>query len=194
MSATGRSDVRLKNDAYYTPAWCVHALLREVRLPPGRWLEPAAGEGAIIRAVTEVMDGVEWYAAEVRKEACKVLYSLDVPTEERDWLKPLSIVYGLEPRVDVVITNPPYSLAMEFIQRAFKVTNGPVVMLLRLPFLASQKRAAFFREHAPDIYILPKRPSFTSKGSDATDYAWFVWPSRIPRAEGRVKVLEASNC
>jgi len=33
------------------------------------------------------------------------------------------------------------------------------------------------------MFVLSKRPSFTGKGTDATDYAWFVWDKtdRIPR-------------
>ena len=25
------------------------------------------------------------------------------------------------------------------------------------------------------LHVLSKRPSFTGKGTDATDYAWYVW-------------------
>jgi hypothetical protein len=46
MSATNRGAVRRADDYYATPAWCVRALLASVQLPGGRWLEPAAGDGA----------------------------------------------------------------------------------------------------------------------------------------------------
>lgn len=47
--------------------------------------------------------------------------------------------------------------------------------LLRLNWLASQKRAFWLRKNTPSVYVLPKRPSFTGKGTDATDYCWAVW-------------------
>ena len=48
-------------------------------------------------------------------------------------------------------------------------------MLLPLAFVCSEERRQFNREHPADIYILQKRPSFTGKGSDLTDVAWYVW-------------------
>lgn len=74
----------------------------------------------------------------------------------------------------VILTNPPYKLGREFIEKSLAIAPV-VVMLLRLNFLGSQKRAGFHRAHPADIYVLPKRPSFTGKGTDATEYAWFVW-------------------
>ena len=49
-------------------------------------------------------------------------------------------------------------------------------MLLRLPFLESNKRYEFWQNHPVNkLYILSKRPSFRGKGTDATAYAFFVW-------------------
>jgi hypothetical protein len=117
---------------------------------------------------------------------------------------------------DLVITNPPFALAMEFVEEALSITRfgGMVAMLLRLPWLASQKRAPWLRRHTPSVYVLPKRPSFyegapptpqptlfgddaaedaKGSGTDATDYAWMVWSKvdengveRVPT----VKILE----
>jgi hypothetical protein len=53
-------------------------------------------------------------------------------------------------------------------------------MLLRLPWLGSQKRAQWQRENPSNIHVLPKRPSFTADGkTDATEYAWFIWSSDV---------------
>ena len=50
-----------------------------------------------------------------------------------------------------------------------------VVMLLRINFLGSKKRYGFWKKNPPQaMYVLSKRPSFTGKGTDATEYAWFV--------------------
>ena len=79
---------------------------------------------------------------------------------------------------DVIITNPPFSLAMEFLNKSLAVTTekGIVIMLLRLGFMASKKRYEFMKENPPtDLYILHKRPSFTGKGTDSQEYAWCIW-------------------
>jgi hypothetical protein len=184
MSATNRGAERRMDDFYTTPAWCVHALLREVHLPGGTWLEPACGDGAIVEAVKEIRQDVCWTAFDIReRKLC--LGSV------RDYLD--RAIPVLE-RPAVIITNPPFSLAREFVERSFEVTDGPVVMLLRLNWLASQKRAEFLREHAPDVYVLPRRPSFTGdKRTDACEYAWYIWSSRMGRSHGVVRVLDASR-
>ena len=85
--------------------------------------------------------------------------------------------------VDLIFTNPPFSLAAEFIDHA--TTNADTVfMLLRLNYLASIKRYEWWKRNPPvALYVLSKRPSFTGSGTDATDYAWFVWDKtgKIPK-------------
>ena len=75
---------------------------------------------------------------------------------------------------DVLITNPAFSLATGFVPWALTRARI-VVLLLRLNFLASAKRAPFFHEHPPSLYVLPNRPDFTGDGGDMTEYAWFAW-------------------
>jgi hypothetical protein len=93
------------------------------------------------------------------------------------------------PSATLLVTNPPYSLAAEFIQRALERYRKSIdcAFLLRLNYLGSQKRAAFHREHPSDVFVLPRRPSFTGKGTDATEYAWFVWG---PGRGGRWSILD----
>lgn len=82
------------------------------------------------------------------------------------------------PRFNVIVTNPPYKLAMEFVKQAFKwraSEQSLVVILLRLNVLGSQKRAAWLREHAPSVYVSPRRPTFTWRGTDSCEHAWFIW-------------------
>ena len=78
---------------------------------------------------------------------------------------------------DVVITNPPYSIAEEIITHYLEVVKPrETIMLLRLAFLESKKRYEFWQKHPVNkLYILSQRPSFTGKGTDATAYGWFVW-------------------
>lgn len=65
MSSTKRGTKRVELDQYPTPKWCVHRLLEAVDLPAGRWLEPCAGAGNIINAVSEVRSDVKWDAWEI---------------------------------------------------------------------------------------------------------------------------------
>ncbi len=80
-------------------------------------------------------------------------------------------------RLDLVISNPPFSHAEDFARAAMKLVRpgGVVAFLLRLGWLASQSRVAFHRDYPSDVYVLPKRPSFNNKGTDSADYAWLLW-------------------
>jgi len=93
-----------------------------------------------------------------------------------------------------VVTNPPYNKAEAFVRACRKVyPNADMAFLLRLGFLASDDRLALYTDiGAPDVYVLPNRPSFTGGGTDSADYGWFVWPRRVRRTEGRLVVLDGT--
>lgn len=77
-----------------------------------------------------------------------------------------------------IITNPPYSLALYFADKALKLSTE-VYLLLRLNFLASQTRHKWWKQHTPNcLFILSERPKFINNKSDSTEYAWFYWGAR----------------
>ncbi len=179
MSATGRNLVgneRRADDHYATPAWATRAILPKLRLR-GSILDPCAGEGAILRVLADLgheVCGVELDAERAAKAGASCRDALG----SEAW-----------PACGTIITNPPYCRAQEFIERALRETRleCDVAMLLRLNFLGSQKRAAFHRAHPSDVGVLPRRPSFTGGGTDATEYCWMVWGSG---RGGRWSILE----
>lgn len=194
MSSTNRGSKRSPADYYPTPAWCVHRLLEEVevempweeKMPWSIWMDPCAGDGAIIRAVNDFREPPtprRWIANDIRPEC---LPSLPSGSTSEDFLA--GPVPAWAEGADVVITNPPYALAAEFIRRSlFEVRASFVAMLLGLNFLASKDRVALWTEvQVPDIFVLPNRPDFSGGGGDSCEYAWFVWHSRMT---GCVRIL-----
>ncbi len=165
MSATNRGAVRREQDHYETPTWLTEAIIPILRLyNPSRILEPAAGGGAIVRVLQ-------------RSFPDAAIDSGDIATGQ-DFL-----VHDYSPTYDLIITNPPYSLALEFIQRGLELRrtdDAAVCMLLRLNFLGSQSRAVWLRRHTPSVHVSPRCPSFTGDGTDATEYCWAVWDGRKP--------------
>jgi hypothetical protein len=168
MSAAGRAADRVQHDSYPTPAWAVHRLLEVCPLPPGVWLEPCAGDGAIIEAVntsahygvsplTRDVPCIDWFAHELREECRK-------PLSDLIWRDRVSIGSYLAVDLsgaDVIITNPPFALSFEIAQKA--VREAPVVaLLLRLNWLASSERAPWLMQHTPSVYVLPDRPAFVA--------------------------------
>lgn len=185
MSVTGHSDVRHPDDFYATPRWCVRAILPHLgSLEDRSILEPGCGEGAIIAALPQearLIVGVEMNAERAGR-AQALGRGIVHCANYLEWAS------TAEP-YDLAIGNPPFKDAMEFVRATVRIAHT-TAMLLRLPWLASQRRANWLREHTPSVYVLPKRPSFTGKGTDATDYAWMVWrPDVLPT----VRILEISE-
>lgn len=186
MSATNRGSERRACDFYETPAWCVQSLLAGIDLPGGTWLEPCAGNGAIISAVDQVRRDIEWSAVDIMPTPLGVIRAKwpDVQVQAADIL-----TQEIEQdQYDVIVTNPPFSAWFE-IARHLVGRAEHTIMLLRLNALASIKRCSWWQAHPPDVLVLPRRPSFTGRGTDATEYAWFHWPGRA-REDGTVRVLD----
>lgn len=64
---------------------------------------------------------------------------------------------------DMAITNPPFGIAQEIIDRCFQVVapGGIVVMLLRLNFFGGEKRFDWWRKNMPTVcYVHSKRIGF----------------------------------
>lgn len=178
MSSTNRGSKRNRDDYYLTPGWCVREFFRnwkefETLTPNSRILDPSSGglieNGVVIEEAT--------YPKILREYGLNCL-NVDVREDSCANLKQSYLDIKFPPTNDLIITNPPYNLAEQFIRKALTEVkeDGLVVMLLRLNFLGSQKRASFFSEYMPhSVYIHSKRPSFTNKGTDSTEYAHFVW-------------------
>ena len=83
-----------------------------------------------------------------------------------------------------IVTNPPYSQAVDFVEHSLKITErgSKVAMFLKIQFLEGKKRKEFFKQYPPKyIYVASSRlrcaknGDFDKYGSSAVCYAWFVW-------------------
>jgi hypothetical protein len=171
---------RREADFYETPSSAMLPFLPVLlQLPRGRWLEPCAGHGAIPRMLDDCgFDGMvdAWDLVELRGEAQRQLLDLagcnarvDLICTGQDYLQ-----WRPESRYAVAITNPPFSIAQDIVNK-MRAEADVAVALLRLNFLGSRKRATWLAGAEPDVYVLSERPSFTGGGTDATEYAWMVW-------------------
>ena len=112
---------------YPTPRWCVDRLLERVDLPGGEWLEPCAGHGAIVRRILDLRGDVIMRANDIQPGNASKLHAAGARVvHTRDASKwgwrqrPASgrLVHPNAPQpnwahwdVDLVITNPPYTMA-----------------------------------------------------------------------------------
>ena len=194
MSSTKRGGERSPLEFYPTPLWCLSRFLDKKVLPVGSWLDAGAGDGALIRATQEHVDygsRVRWTAAELQPDFAPALQLLTgrAPIIGDFLTTPLPTT-----PFDVVIANPPFSLATEFLHVA-RQHASKVCFLLRLNFLSGGARSLWLTGDAPDVYVVADRPSFTPDGqSDSTAYAWMVWHGYHlgKRTSGRVEVLAST--
>jgi hypothetical protein len=157
------------HDMYLTQPLAVTALLRVERLPRGIW-EPAAGKGAIVKVLREA--GHTVVASDlIRYPGCRLDFA-------GDFLATTRVPRG----VSAIVTNPPYKDAQAFIEHGLELV--PIVfVLLRILFLESEVRAAFFdRGHLERVHVFRDRlkdmhrDGWTGpKASPAMTFAWFVF-------------------
>lgn len=136
-------------------------------------LEPSAGNGNIIQALRNVGLINDITALEIRSEELNNLKQISDNVIIDNFL-----MRDFDTKYDIIIGNPPYSLAKEFIEKCFDICSddGQVIMLLRTAFLESKSRYEFWQKNPlSGLCVLSKRPSFTGKGTDATSYSWFIW-------------------
>ena len=129
-------------DDFPTPPWATRALLQHVIRDPNlsnlTCLEPACGRGYMSRPLLEKFRRVD--------SADLIDYGYG---EVRDFL---TYPY-LAGSHDWVITNPPFKLAQEFIERAMTVANSGVAILARTVFLESVGRyEALFKNNPPTYF------------------------------------------
>lgn len=168
MSATNRGGERNPFDYYPTKYWCVDSLLAHFPLPGRRLLEPSAGDGAIVRAINRSQPDIDWTLVEIdsahtgslsRSAATSTIHC---PQDFLTW--------RTNQWFDMVIGNPPFTLAQQFVDKSLKLSYV-VALLLRLMILGSDDRYEWWKSLPPcDIKVLTPRAY-----PDSTEYAWFIW-------------------
>ena len=160
---------REENDYYATEPYAATLLMQVETFSPRIW-ECACGEGHL--------------AKEFEKAGYHV-FSSDLIDRGFGFVQDfLSSKTPPLPGFDI-ITNPPYSKAMEFVEHALEIVEDgrKVAMFLKIQFLEGKARRALFDKFPPKtIYVSSSRLHCAMNGdfekyakSNAICYAWFVW-------------------
>lgn len=153
-------------DCYETPTCAVETLLCVESIPRLVW-EPAAGPGAITKVLRA--HGHTVYASDLHDYGCG-MPGIDFLTTD------------LRPPVQAIVTNPPYQLAQQFVERALEL-SPLVIMLMRLAFYESDRRSHIlencglarihcFRKRLP---MMHRREWQGPKANSGMAFGWFVW-------------------
>jgi hypothetical protein len=148
------------------PPHATEALLRVEKFEGTIW-EPACGEGAM----------------------SKVLQAHGYDVISTDLVNrgygqyPIDFLMEYKKTAQNIVTNPPFKLAIPFVEKSLSLTTGKVAMLLKLTFLETQKRRKLF-DSTPiaRVYIFSERVTMQRGRQTTVDdtggmiaYAWYVW-------------------
>lgn len=172
---------QVNHEKYYTPDWCVKAIAAQFKTDEIKHiniLEPCAGDGRLLEVFMAELDKNPYmtYSAE----------AIDIEPDKINVKKADFLTYETDLKYDLVITNPPFSLALDCLKKALTLLTptGKVVFLLRQGFLAAKWRYEEYKANPLLIphtnYVLSTRPRFifpanAKKSSDSTDYCWMIW-------------------
>jgi len=174
-------------DDYPTPAWATRALCEFIRkqgfdLAMSDVREPCANRGHMVAPLREEFGHV----------MASDIFDYGAGFIVRDYL------FGLEShldRTDWTITNPPFRLAAQFIERALGLSRVGVAMIVRSAFLEGQDRyQSLFSIHPPAFVLQFSERCGMFKGrlmrlgtkfvdadgkersaATATAYSWIIW-------------------
>lgn len=159
-------------DDFPTPPWATRALCEFLEeysdLSGMSCREPAANRGHMVAPLREYFGTVD--AADVHD------YGAGFPIA--DYLFPGTDAFP----VDWTITNPPFRLAEQFIERALATSAIGVAVIVRAAFLEGQGRFERLFSQTPPAHVLQftervvmHKGRLAPEGSTATAYAWLVW-------------------
>lgn len=169
---------RVENDYYATNPKAVRMLLEKYDIFGHTILEPCVGEGHISNAINEFYKNKREI---IGVDLVDRGYPNTIVTDFLNW--------DTKNKYDAIVTNPPYSLAMEFVEKGMSLLkdDGQMAMFLKIQFLEGQKREQLFEKYPPKyIYVFRNRmatwnngqeldPNTNKKWATTMCHAWFVW-------------------
>lgn len=165
---------RASNDWYVEPAASVEALLRAERFSGASW-DPACGRGVIPTVLRAA--GLDCFGSDIVDRGFPGGAVMDFLFDEPE---------GAGNDVDNIISNPPFKLAREFIDKALTIASHKVAMLLPVTFLEGQARARWLattplaRVHVFSWRISMPPGELLVAGKIKAEggkkcFAWFCW-------------------
>lgn len=179
-SSHGSQSERVANDFYATDSTTIDGLLKVYSLPHRIW-ECACGNGSLSKKLESL--GYDVVSTDLIDRGYGQGGINFLASEEENRM--FNENFEGFPKVDCILTNPPYKYATEFVKRALQLVNdgGSVVMFLKLTFLEGKKRYNEIFKNTPPRYVFQfverqkcaPNGDFSKIESSAVAYSWFVW-------------------
>lgn len=75
---------------------------------------------------------------------------------------------------DMIITNPPYSLKDEFLERCYHYQK-PFALLMPITSLEGKRRGQLYQKNGISLIVLDRRISFIEGKTNWFNTSWFIW-------------------
>ena len=181
-------------DDFQTPSEALEPLLSYLKKDCIIW-ECAAGRGNLSKRLFKL--GFNVVASDILQ--------LDFPnqtTTKNNSYKQYSqknFLYWEPKKFDCIITNPPFSLKQQFLERCYQL-GKPFALLLPLTTFETYKRQRLFKKYGLQIIFFDRRVKFeTPSGKKEKDsipwfqVAWFTNGLNLPKELNFVKLKGAIN-
>lgn len=176
MSSTNRSSSRNNHisDYYVTPIDkiidFIDAFVEVEGDLEGKILDPCAG-GDELHPMS--------YPEALKRCGYTDVDTIDIREDSLADIKGNYLEMDCKNKYDIIITNPPFNIAREIIEKALDDVKdgGYVIMLLRLNFFGSKARRDMWEKQMPKYsFIHSKRLGFTDDGkTDSIEYQHLVY-------------------
>lgn len=176
LAGTSLTRDRVENDFYATNPKALEMLFAAEEFGVGEYLEPCAGQGHLSKNIIKLIPSAKITNLDIVDRGLENVIVCDF------------LDYKSEKKFDYIVTNPPYSLAKEFVEKGIELLqpDGKMAMFLKIQFVEGEKRRKLFQEIPPKyIYVFTKRMATFNNGNQVDEngkpwattmcHAWFVW-------------------
>lgn len=195
MSSTNRSNARAEHiaDYYITPIEKIHEFLNrflkiETLEKDLKILDCCAGGDS---------ENMMSYPTALKEQGFKNVDTIDIREDSLAKVKGNYLEIDCENKYDVIITNPPFNVSKDIIQKALKDVKegGFVIMLLRLNYFGGKVREDLWKSNMPKYcFVHNKRMSFLKNGkTDSIEYCHMVWQKGYEKDNTQLRVLMAEG-
>jgi len=173
---TGCEDLARASESFETPPWAVEAILAVEPLTR-TVIDPCCGTGVLAKAADAM--GHRTFAMDK--------YSWGYGSTGQDFLEE-NYLWKEIPGATVLM-NPPFSLATDFVEKAFECGAKKIICFQRFAWYESARRRGFWEKFPPNrVYVCADRasswrvdiPPHLRTGGAKTAHAWFVWEPGHP--------------
>ena len=167
---------RVTHDFYATDPKALKMLMEEYQFNEGSFLEPCVGNGNLANIIKDEFPGSEITCIDIVDRGYPNTIIHDFLTWETD------------EKFDNIITNSPYSIAKEFVEKGLSLLDegGKMAMFLKVQFLEGMKRQLMFEKYPHKyMYVFTKRMPTWKNGQPKDEngkkwattmcHAWFIW-------------------